>query len=99
MLAGTANIQNIKAANSTTLNLPTLAISVNTVNIGNTSGYNGNVVFSGATSLTGASPLVNVNAGTLVLGSTLNAVGGGSVQVNAVRRHLPADPPPPSRSW
>ena len=98
VLAGTSNIQNIYAANSTTLTLPALAISANAVNVGNASGYNGSVVFSGSTVLSGASaPTVNVNAGTLKVSSTLSGAAGGNVQVNSGTCSAAASRPP-SRS-
>ena len=85
VLAGSGNVQNIKAANGATLTLPALAISANTVNVGNAAGYNGSVVLSGATALTGAStPTLNVNAGSLQVSSTLaSSVAGANVQVNS----------------
>ena len=81
-LAGTTNIQNINAANSTTLTLPALSISATLVNVGNTSLYNGNVNFTGAVALTGASPVVNISAGTATLSSTLSGGAGDNVIVN-----------------
>ena len=48
------------------------------------SGLNGNVVFSGATSLTGTStPTLSVNAGTLNVMSTITALAGGTLSVNS----------------
>ena len=84
VLAGAGNIQNIKAANGAALTLPALAISANTVNIGNAAGYKGSVVLGGATTLTGStSPTVNVNAGSLEVGSTLASPAAGAyVEVN-----------------
>ena len=83
VLAGASNIQNINSANSMTLTLPALSISAGTVNIGNSAGFNGNVVLSGLTALTGASPVVNMNAGSLTVSSTLGGTGGANVQVNS----------------
>ena len=83
ILAGSNNVQNINAANSMTLTLPALSISAGTVNVGNAAGYNGSVVFGGSTALTGASPVVNVNAGSLTVSSTLGGPAGANVQVNS----------------
>ena len=82
VLSGTGNVQNIKAANGTTLTLPAVSISVSTINIGNTSGYNGSVVLGGATALT-AGGAVNVNAGTLKVGGAMVGAAGASVNVNS----------------
>ena len=82
-LAGNGGTQNIKAANSMTLTLPAMSISAATVNVGNATGYNGSVVLGGATSLSGASPTVNVNAGSLKVANTLSGGAVANVQVNA----------------
>ena len=97
-LAGNSGgIQNISASNGTTLTLPALAISAGTVNVGNSSGYNGSVVLSASTSLSGANSTLNVNAGTLKVSSTLSGAAGVSVQVNWAARS-PAARRPASRS-
>jgi autotransporter-associated beta strand protein len=84
VLSGNTNgIQNISAANGTTLTLPALSISSGTVNVGNTTGYNGKVVFNGATPLTASGVAVTVNAGTLKVGGTLSGAAGASLQVRA----------------
>ena len=85
VLAGSGNVQNIKAANGATLTLPALGISANTINVGSATGYNGSVVLSGATALTGAStPTLNVNAGSLQVSGTLaSSVAGANLQVNS----------------
>ncbi len=78
-----AGVQNINAASGATLTLPALSITTGTVNVGNTSGYRGNVVLGGATALTASSPTVNVSAGTLNVGGTLSGSAGAAVQVRA----------------
>ncbi len=83
VLSGTGNVQNIKAANGTTLSLPAVSISAATINVGNTSGYNGSVVLGGATALTAGSAAVTVNAGTLKVAGPLAAAAGASMNVNS----------------
>jgi autotransporter-associated beta strand protein len=79
----TSGVQNVKAANGMILNLPSVAISAATVNIGNTSGYSGSVVLGGATAFTAGGATVTVNAGTLKVGGTIVAAAGANVQVNS----------------
>ena len=83
VLSGTGGVQNVKAANGTTLSLPPVAISAATVNVGNTTGYNGSVVLGGATALTASSATITVNAGTLKVGGALVGAAGAAVQVNS----------------
>ena len=72
------------------MTLPPLTISAATFNVGNAAGYNGSVVLSGAT----VSPVaVNLNAGTLMLGSgavlttpSLNVTGGAIAAADATGR-------------
>jgi autotransporter-associated beta strand protein len=79
----TSGIQNISAANATTLILPAASISAPTVKVGNSTGYNGSVVLSGPMALTnGGGATVNVNAGTFKINSTLSGAAGANVQVN-----------------
>ena len=51
--------------------------------MGNATGYNGSVVLNGATALTGTSPTVNVNAGSLQVSGTLSGAAGANMLVNA----------------
>ena len=85
VLSGNSSgVQNISAANSFTLTLPTAAITVGTLKIGNSAGFNGTVVLSTPTALTnGAGAAVNLNAGTLKVGSTLSGAAGAMVTVNS----------------
>jgi fibronectin-binding autotransporter adhesin len=77
-------VQNISTANSFVLNLPALAVSAGTVNVGNPTGYNGSVVLNGATALTATSgATVNVNAGMLKVGGALSGAAGSMVVVNS----------------
>ena len=79
----TGGVQNINAANGATLSLPALSISTGTINVGNTSGYNGGAVLSGATALTSSGAVVNVKTGSLKVNNTLVGAAGASLQVQA----------------
>jgi fibronectin-binding autotransporter adhesin len=67
----------LQATTGATLTLPAVSLS-GTVNVGNATGFVGNVLLSGPTTLTGTNPAVNVNAGTLTVNGTLS---GGPINV------------------
>ena len=79
----TGGVQNVSAANATTLTLPAAAISAPTVKFNSSGGTGSVVVLSGATALTASGAAASVNAGTLKVLSTLNGAAGAAVQVNS----------------
>ena len=79
----TSGVQNVNAASGGTLTLPALAISSGTVSVGNTSGYRGSVVLSGATVFAASGAAVTVNAGTLKVGGSLSGAASAGMKVNS----------------
>ncbi len=85
VLTGNTNgIQNISAANGSTLTLPAVSISPATVRFNASGGTGSVVVLSGATALTNAGgAAATVNAGTLKVQGTLTGAGGAGLTVNS----------------
>jgi fibronectin-binding autotransporter adhesin len=80
----------IKATDGATLTLPATSLSSAALTFGNVTGFNGNVVLSGATALTGTTPVLTVAGGTLTVsgaltgtGTTINVNGGTLAGIGA----------------